>query len=432
MEHGRYFRLDDDAATGRKLAVFRYRPDGERDSPMYVAFDGQNIDFFVVGATTNSLLLRIPLDDGATDALNEAFKRRVDIPEMADYAALGGGATGRGYCATFFAVERKGASADAASKRPRCLVGDAFGPGKILTPLAKMALDFLFDLHETHIFEMSPHYGELRRQFDGNFLCRALAAKAAYLYWRVLYGQAVKKTGNGGLNGQAGRERREFYGERLFQAEKRWTDCIRDSRSDKTFHDCRGWFADNETELIRVFRPLGGLRLSRETRQEKRENDRLVSKWLIARYSGLTAWRLCLGGNWTLFGSHMLWPRIGLSVIAAWVSLILLNEKWPVPENLSLGAGILPYVFLLLLMIFAVSLMAIRRVAPFADHLWLRALGLVGLVLAVSTVAGRLLLVVVHAWPQQYADYLFLWISASFIGLVLQIVLQGDNPSEPF
>ena len=430
MDYGRYFKRDADAsAIGRGLVIFRYRPDGETDSPVYVAITGQSIDFDVVGEKTNARVLRIPLEENLerslATTLAEAFNRSVLIPELAAYeVSRADGGDHRGYFATFFKREKNAKQ----SGHPWNL----WASDKTTLPLAKLILDFLFDLQENRIFQMSPHYGELTKKLREDFFFRCLAAKAGYLYQRTLFGVALMARAQVvGENGTRERNARKlFYGELLFEAEKEWTVCIRDPRSDKTFHNANGWFGDSETEIKRVYSPWVSMRLDKEHREEKRENDRLVSKWLIARYSGLTAWRIFLCGHGSFFGVHLFWPRIVLSIATAWFTLALVEGTDP-SQKLPTESSVAAIIVLLLIMILSVSLLAIRRNAPLArDILW-RALRLTGLVVSISSILGSVLLIAVGIESRMsYHDYLFYWIAAAFIGLVLQIFLQGDNPSE--
>lgn len=430
MDYGRYFKLDAEAsAIGRGLVVFRYRPDGETDSPVYAAITGQSIDFDVVGEKTNARVLSVPLEENLERSLSttlaEDFNRSVKIPEMAVCAASQTDCGDYlGYFATFFKREKN-------AKKPGH-PWSLWASNKTSLPLAKLVLDFLFDLQETRIFRMSPHYGELTKKLSDDFFFRCLAAKAGYLHQRTLFTDAVKARAQVvGEDGTRGRKARKlFYGELLFEAEKEWTACIRDPRSDKTFHNANGWFDDSEMELRRIYRPWVAVRLDKEHHEEKRENDRLVSKWLIARYSGITAWRIFLGGHRSFFGAHLFWPRIVLSIATAWFTLVLVDGTDP-SKNLPTESSVAAVIALLLIMILSVSLLAIRRIAPLARDIFWRALKLSGLVLLTSAILGSVLLEAIGIGSRiSYHDYLFFWISSAFIGLVLQIFLQGHNPSE--
>ncbi|XBD74436.1 hypothetical protein ABFY27_16835 [Akkermansia massiliensis] len=62
MDYGRYFKLDSEASDlAAGIAVFRYRADGETDSPIYAALTHLGIEFNIVGTAINSQLLHLPL-----------------------------------------------------------------------------------------------------------------------------------------------------------------------------------------------------------------------------------------------------------------------------------------------------------------------------------------------------------------------------------
>ena len=438
MDFGRYFSLDTDASDiGRGLAVFRYRPDGETDSAVYAIITDTSMEFHIAGKGTNSRVLNLPLEEDLDRSLDtmlaESFTLNVPIPDKASFNKNGSEGDQRGYFTTFFDFgKKKGGKKIADASHPwKCWADDSNGD----LPLAKLVLDFLFDLQETRIFTMSPNHKKLSEKLNGDFFSRALAAKAQYLYQRAILAEVVqanKKRVHGRDRNQQ-RDAKHFYGELFFAAEKEWTVCIRDSRSDKAFHNSNGWFDDSETEMMRVYRPGAVVRLEKKFEREKEENDQIVSEWLTARYSALAAWRVFLGGHRSFFGMHLFFPRIVLAVVAVWLPLLFVENMNP-SNMFSPGPYMAAFTFMLLALIFFASLSVIMRVVPLVKSILWRASKLTALVVTISFVVGGLLLGVfkikIGEGTYSTSDFLLFTSWSAFGGLVLQFILQNTNPSE--
>ena len=435
MYHGHYFKLDTDVANIEKgIAIFRYCPDGKTDSDVYVTFSNDEIEFNSIGNDTNkaAMVLIIPIDENIgrsfASTVTEAFHWKVD-----DVMTISQDISHLSYYSTFyFGINSKHVKY---WKKPSSK-GKIYGSPSIPTPLPvrKLILDFLFDLQETRIFQMSPHYNELTEKLRQNFFAQCLIAKARYWYQRAIYQELLneKKTVTAKNERKAQKNKRQFYGEMLFNAEMEWINCIRDTRSDKTFHDeFYDWFDDSETEMCRVYMPYLPIELSKGVLKDiKKEHDTLTSKWFVARHCAVTAWRIYMSGHRSFFGIHLFWPRILFSIGTAWFTLALIEGMSP-PAHFSKSADVVPLIFLVLIMVFAVSLIAIRKVVPLVKKILLRAVKLSILVTFYSYIVGCVLLQTINATSWPHHKFLFFWFSAAFVGLVLQIVLQGDNPSEP-
>ena len=430
MDYGRYFKLDMDASDiGRGIAVFRYRPDGETDSPVYMNVTDHDVEFHVVSAKTNNKELYIPLegnlDRNIDETLADAFTRAILIPDMPPSAkALAAEADQRGYFAPFFRFGKRVGGAPHPWTRWKRWTADKDD----LFPLAKLVLDFLFDLRETRVFQMSPDYWRMHNRLYANFCFHALDAKASYLYQRQLHAAASRT-----LRGRGRKQRqdaRHFYGELLFKAEKEWTGCIRDPRSDKAFADTKGWFDDSEREMIRVYRPrAAAARLNQALAKEKRENDKRVSQWLLARYSGLTAWGIFLSGQWSFFGIHLFWPRLAFAIGTAWLTSYYVGDAVHSARP-HVGYSIAALFRLLLLMIFIASVITIQRVAPLAKGVLWRALKLTCLAVLIALIVGKLFAGGIERGKLTPDDINFLWIWSAFTGLVVNLFMKGLNPSE--
>jgi len=282
---------------------------------------------------------------------------------------------------------------------------------------------------------MSPHYRRLSEKLRENFFSRALIAKAKYLYQRALHKTAFEANRKPmpGRDRKQRRDMKHFYGELFLEAEKAWTACIRDPRSDKTFHDANGWFDGSETEMLRVYKPWVTVQLDPKHDREKKENDKSVSQWLTARYLGFTAWGIFLGGHRSFFGAHLFWPRPILSIAAVWFPLIILGQTTPL-AFIPAGTDMTMPVTLLLVLTFLASLGVVKRVAPLVKGIPWRALKITGIVVLISFITGSLLVrsfgVAVGTAKFPSSTFYLFWGWSAFAGLVLQLILQGTNPSE--
>ncbi len=427
MYHGHYFRLDTDVTNIEKgIAVFRYCPDGKTDSNIYVTFTDSEIEFNSIGGDPDRsvMVLHIPIDDNIersfASTVTESFHWKIE-----ETAATLHEISYLSYYSTFhFGLNSKHPKY---WKKPNASNALRNSPS-ILEPLtvSKIILDFLFDLRETSVFQMSPYYGKLNEKLHQNFFARCLLAKARYWYQRAICEESIKKGGSvAGVDERKKREeKKQFYGVILFEAEKEWTTCIRDLRSDKTFYEeFHVWFDDCETEMRRIYRPYLSIRPNKEIlRDIRKEHNKLVSKWFVARYSGLTSWRVFLAGHGSFFGMHLFLPRLFFANVTAWFTLAFFQDI----EKTIGKINILPFVLLILFMIFIVSTIVVQRVVPFTRNILVRSLKLSGLVMLVSGIVGCVLLSTINLWN----NFIFILFSAAFVGLVLHIFLPGDNPSE--
>lgn len=419
MYHGRYFRLDTDAANIEKgIAVFRYCQDGKTDCGTYVTFSDDEITFYFNSRVDDTIkdetILHIPIDDnidrGFASIVTEAFHSTIN-----DVSAISREELPPSYDSTFsFAASEKSAQN---RKKPRS--------ASEWLPVRRLILDFLFDLKETRVFEMSPHYGELTEKLHHNFFARCLIAKAGYWYHRILYENAVRESDHAfsANNRKTRKNKRQFYGAILFQAEKEWTDCIRDYRSDKIFHDeFNGWFDDSETEMQRIYLPYLPIALSDGVAKKlKKENDNNTSKWFVTRHAALTAWYILLVGNRSFWDIHLIRPRILFAIAVGWITIGGMSELVSSKND----TGLL-YPISLTVVIFAVSLLLIWRVVPLVKDISIRALRFSCYVLLASSIAGAMLS------PMIGKGYNLTNIClTAVIGLVVQIFLQGGNPNEP-
>ncbi len=428
MDNGRYFRLDTDASIIEQgLAIFRYRPDGERDCSIYATITAESVDFDVVSVLGSSRALTIPLGDtldlslAATLARN--FRHVISFPEFLPFAAaMSEHGDKRGYFATFVDCGK-------GIKEPSHPWTRWVHSKKDELPLAKLILDFLFDLQETRVFRISPRYGELTKKLRGDFFFRALAAKAAFLYSRALHQIAAK---HGQATGQDRRERRRFYGELFFAAEKKWTDCIRDPRSVQAFHNSGGWFNGCEAEMKRVYRPWLSIRLGAEQREARAGNNAEVSRWLVQRYASSPAWGLCLRHR-SFFGPHMLLPRLIAAIAAAWFTFPLMGEDMNLPEFLDKDVStISPVLSAMTLFILLTSCISIGKFAPLAGRItiFLRAISLAVVSLLISALIG-LTLHLMLGEPSSWREFEFFCVASAYAGIIFQIFLNDKNPSEP-
>ena len=435
MYHGRYYRLDTDVANIEKgIAVFRYCPDGKTDSGIYVTFSDDEIEFYfnsrVDDTIKNATILTIPLDDNTdrsfASTVTDAFHSKID-----DVFAISGKGLPPSYHSTFhFGSNSKQVKI---RKKPRTWRDIQESPD-VSEPLLvrRMILDFLFDLKETRIFQMSPHYGDLTEKLRHNFFARCLVAKARYWYQRALYEGVVRESRHAtSVNDRKARKStRQFYGEILVEAEKEWADCIRDARSDQTFHDeYHGWFDDSETEMRRIYLPYLSIALNEGVSKKlKKEHDKNTSTWFVMRHVALTAWRILLSGNTSFFGVHLLRPRILFAIGVGWITMRSIGE--PTINNIEksipmLGEGRIVFVLLMLVVIFAVSWILIWRVVPLVQDIFIRALRFSCFVLLVSLILGCLLSPIIQAVT---IPKIFL---ATFLGITVQIFLRGGNANEP-
>ena len=435
MYHGHYFRLDTDITSIEKgVTVFRYCPDGKADSDIYVTFSDDEIEFNSIGGDTNrnATILCIPVDENIdrsfADTVTEAYHWEVEEvttnPQELSHLSY--------YSTFYFGRNSKHLKY---WKKPRSSKR-IYGSLSIPEPLSvrKIILDFLFDLHETRVFQMSPHYGELTEKLRMNFFARCLIAKARYWYHRAAYQEILDEHKRPSVVNvrKTWKNKKQFYGKILLEAEREWAECIRDTQSDKTFHDeFYDWFDDSETEMLRIYKSCQAVELDRGVIKDiKQEHDKQNSKWFVARHTGLTAWRIFFEGHWSFFGIHLFWPRMLFSVGTAWFTLKFI-ENAALPKGFLKGLDLFPFISLIFALIFIVSLIVIRRIVPFVKGVYFRAFKLSCLVILISSLVGRILLQTTHEPFPEYHEFLFLWISAAFVGLVLQIILQGDNPSEP-
>jgi len=422
MYHGRYFRLDTDVANIEKgIAVFRYCPDRKTDSGIYVTFSDDEIVFYfnsrVDDTIKNATILHIPIDDNIdrsfASTVTEAFDENIDIGDVSSSPQENPHLS---YYLTFsFGANSKQVKGRKKSRSRRNM--HTSPPASELLLVRKLILDFLFDLKETRIFEMSPYYGELTEKLRSNFFARCLIAKARYGYQRVFYESIIKEDRHASSANErkARKNKRQFYGEILFQAEKEWADCIRDPRSDHTFHnDFHNWFDDSETEMRRIYLPYLPIALNDEgvTRKLKKDHDKTTSMWFTMRYNALTSWRILLEGNNSFWDIHLIRPRILFAVGVGWLTVKSVEQLPNFP-------------IILIVMIFAVSWLLIWRVVPLVKDIFIRALRFSGFVLLVSYILGYVLnpIIKTEIYPNIFV--------ATFLGLAVQIFLRGGNPNDP-
>jgi|GEM_PF-3995645 len=433
MDYGRYFKLDPDASDiAAGIAIFRYCPDGETNSPVYAAFTSLGVEFNAVGPTTNSRVMHLPLDENLDEGtlesvLAEDFRQKVIIPEMRECATTkAADVDRRGYFAAYFNLGKG--------------IKDPTHPWKLWTAdkaslsLAKLVLDFLFDLRETRVFEMSPHYMEVNEKLRENFFFRALAAKAKYLYQRGVYAVGVKEAathvGDGAKQHRA--DRRRFYSELFFEAEKEWTECIRDPRSSKTFHGSGGWFETCENEMKRVYKHWPRLWLDDAKMVKKKENDKLSSRWLAQRYDVGFAWRI-----WpfhpSFFGLHLLLPRVAANIAAGWFTLALMQDMKVIKSFEASHSGRVWFVFVMVVMMLGCSYIFIRRAVPFTKFMSVarRAAQLTVATLLISTVIGwGLWLMISRVEKDMSGHFVFFCVAAAFFATFINLFVQDKNPSE--
>ena len=433
MYYGRYFRLDTDVANIEKgVAVFRYCPDGKTNCGVYATFSDDEIVFHfnarVDDTINNATILHIPMDDNIehsfADTVTKAFHSKIDI---GDVTAQPQENPHLSYYSTFpFATNSK--SAKNGKKRRSMRKMDITSPASDQFPVRKLILDFLFDLKETRIFEMSPHYRDLTEKLRDNFFARCLIAKARYKYQRAFYEGTVKESRltSSTHERKTRKNKRQFYGELLFQAEKEWADCIRDPRSDQTFHDeYHGWFDDSETEMRSIYLPHLPIALNDGvTRKLKNDHDKNTSSWFVTRHAALTAWRILFVGNSSFFGIHLIRPRVLLAVGVGWLTIGGIGHLSSSANNMSPPST--RHAILLAVTIIAVSWLLIWRVAPRVKNIPFRALRFSCYVLLTSCVVGCVLS------PMIGAETTFSNIClAAFIGLIVHVFLQGGDPNEP-
>jgi len=441
MDYGRYFRLDADASdTEAGITVFRYRPDGRTDSPVYAAFTDHGVEFYAVGQVTNGQVLRIPLDEnfeGDIGAiLSKSFRLTLRISEMREYVAspMETGDPG-GYFAAFFNSGKGIKPSD--TTHPWNL----WKTDKTSLPLAKLALDFLYDLRETRVFEMSPRYVEMTEKLRENFFFRALAAKSGYYYYRTQRIIATKANARKHPGGDARARRiagRRFYDGLFFDAEKEWTDCIRNPNSDATFHNSGGWFDTSERELRRVYRPWVCLRLDAVKTQLKNDNDKLSSRWLTGRYAVSYVWSVW-PFHWSFFGTHLFLPRVVLNIFFAWFTFVIANGMTHFSKTFERGTVHSWLVVAMLVMMFGCSYVFIRRMAPLvrSRNIFTRSVQLTAATLLISLLIGGGMWLVISMITVPSLDrsvildyFSFLWIASAYMGTVIQLFLNDKNPSE--
>lgn len=429
MDYGRYFKLDGDASDiAAGIAVFRYRADGETDSPIYAAFTNLGIEFNIVGARTNSKLLHLPLDDNLSEGdpgaiLARNFHRKVPISELdGGPLFLPGDADWRGYFAAFF-NSGKGIKE---SSHPWNL----WSTDKTSVSLAKLVLDFLYDLHETRVFQMSPHYMEVSKKLRDNFFFRSLTAKAAYLYQRMVYPAAIKK----GIEHfgkdwkQYGGDWKRFYGNLYFEAEKEWTECIRDPRSAKIFHDSGGWFQSSEKEMKYIYSFWPRLKMDAAKTATKKENDKFSSRWFISRYEIGFVWRVWPFHR-SFFGWHLFLPRVFVNIAAGWFTFVLMQNFSGRPWS---PGGHHMLIVLMLIMILCCCYIFIRRMAPFLDFLSVarRSAQFTIASLIISAIIGHVVLFSIDD-AESNDNFVFFLVSSTYFGIFIQMFLNEKNPSEP-
>ena len=435
MDYGRYFQFDTTASDiSRGIVVFRYRHDGENESPIYATVTDNGVMFDIVGQGTSGRVLHITLDEtldrSIAATLTESFNRTISIMDPGAFAeSETTDADRRGYFATFFGGMKKNARVPHPWKRWTERKNDEF-------PLAKLILDFLFDLQQTRVFRMSPHYVTVSGKLHENFFFHALASKAKYLHQKTTFEIVCKANGkpHPGRDRKRRLDTKRFYGELYFEAEKEWTECIRDPRSEKVFHDAEGWFDDSETEMLRVYKPWMKVWLDEMHNQEKWENDKLVSRWLVARYSWLTAWGVLLAGHPSFFGIHLFLPRLAFPIGTAWLTLLYVENALPSENDVEYNLTAL--MALCLCMIYGASLIILRKIVPFMGKIqWLwKALRVSTLVVLISFFTGLFFLNIMDITSKgdviSHDDATFLWMGSAFIGLVVQYFAGGTNPSE--
>jgi len=135
MNYGRYFWFDNAASDiARGITVFGYRPDGDNVFPVYLTISEDRVEFNVVSTSENGQILSLPLRDNLvrdlSDSLVGAYSKTFIMPCFERFLkSKDTSLDTRGYFSTFFEFK----------KESFINSGDNF-------PLAKLVLDFLFDL----------------------------------------------------------------------------------------------------------------------------------------------------------------------------------------------------------------------------------------------------------------------------------------------
>jgi hypothetical protein len=129
-------------------------------------------------------------------------------------------------------------------------------------------------------------------------------------------------------------------------------------------------------------------------------------------------------------------PRIIFSTAAAWFSLVFV-ENTNIPESFPIKANIYLFDIVIIILIFSCSWISIKKAAPFAKR------GIFGMsfrsgmltirALFYSFLLGSGLVFILNSQTLLFGSrpFGFFWISAAFVGMVFQLFLADQNPSDP-
>jgi Na+/H+-dicarboxylate symporters len=416
MYYGRFFEIDFDHSNIKKgIVVFRY----VLDDNLTMTLSSGDVVFFQKpskneegrSAATN-VVLCIPFDENLDEDLNSTLAEVVNksirqTQTISDEPIVS-------YFSTFRFENPKNKKKKATEEQTKEI------------PVRKLVLDFLFDLHENRIFQMSPHYRQAIEKLRANFFSRCLVAKARYYYQRNLYPTLSKRRNTKSRKENV--KRQNFYGEFYLKAEEEWTQCIRDERSDKLFRDSNGWFEPSEDEMKHVYWPCLRVELTEAVREKKKENDLLNSKWFLRRFSGTFPWKVYLSGNHAFFGWHLFLPRLFISITVAWFTLLLMGEV--TVNEFTKDPGII-FLGLIFWLVFLCAWMSIRRVNPLAKDIFRRTMNFTLTAFAFSFIIGLVLLDVFDCSPNNEIGFSFLITLSTFVGTVIQHFLYGIDFSDP-
>jgi hypothetical protein len=354
MNYGNFFRLNNNKSDiGNGIAVFDYlwlhdaeHMDGSPKYPVYLTITKESIDFHVhyfneqntdgtkkIKKHLHNTILSLPLSDnidvkdGLTGALVEGYETNFPTKEEGESNYL--------FKLLASTIENHDSEKENGYSALKEFNANIEELKKILNDIPssrfiqKLILDFIFDLEHTRVFQSSPYYENISIKLKANYFFNALAAKANF-YYQAKNLSEFKPTPE-----QTWSIDTEYY----LKSELEWTKQIRNTKSEENFNGHQDeWFEDPINEMKAVYYVRKKLNIDDQLKiaktgekknkliEQYKANRKLSDKWRIAHYDIWTSrcriFPRCSGFLCICF------PRLFISIIAAWLTFILGSGLW--------------------------------------------------------------------------------------------------------
>lgn len=289
MDSGWHFALNRSSSVLQEgVCLFDYLAfnpeviDGEERFPVYLAFTGDGVHFFLQYIEKGSgktdhfsgciLFLPMNLDRDFRTELSMTLNAAFDDNSFENIPCTPNATKNNTYDSAWFSASQ--------------VTG--------LT-VRQLLLDFIFEMEHGSVFQHDPLYDETYAALHEHYLFSAIVAKADYFYYRSFFEE----------EGGDDRVSRNY----LARAERRWIEVLTDSRSDLVFHES-AWFQEAVEELSAVYESAHtAVDVFSGTGQNDNEKEKdlkrmaeqsadMAVQWSMSKYRPDAALRIALGNKY--------------------------------------------------------------------------------------------------------------------------------------